>query len=221
MLHDKKFISIPKGEDPYTITPERAVELIHAKRELDANRLIKAFEGNDEIQVLNGRFGPYVQLGATPEKVKGKKAVTPRRTGLPEGIKPEDVTIELATKLLALPRELGNHPTTGEPVMANTGKFGPYIAHAGDFRSLKGADNPYDVTYERAMEILAEPKSMRKGEKLCKELGVNPKTKKLVNVFESKSGRYLKKGFKRISIPDNIKTEDITLELAVELLGGK
>jgi DNA topoisomerase-1 len=82
-------------------------------------------------------------------------------------------------------------------------------------------DNPYDVTYARAMEILSEPKSMRKGEKLCKELGVNPKTKKIVNVFESKSGRYLKKGFKRISIPDNVKTEDITLELAVELLGGK
>ncbi len=175
----------------------------------------------EDIFVLNGRFGPYVQLGATPEKVKGKKAPTPRRTGLPEGVKPEDVTMELAVKLLALPRELGIHPTTGEPVMANTGKFGPYIAHAGDFRSLKGNDNPYDVTYDRAMEILSEPKSMRKGEKLCKELGVNPKTKKLVNVFESKSGRYLKKGFKRIGIPDNIKTEDISLELAIELLGGK
>lgn len=178
-------------------------------------------DSGDDIFVLNGRFGPYVQLGSTPEKVKGKKALPPRRTGLPEGVKPEDVTMELAVKLLALPRELGTHPATGEPVLANTGKFGPYIAHAGDFRSLKGADNPYDVTYERAMEILSEPKSMRKGEKLCKELGVNPKTKKLVNVFESKSGRYLKKGFKRISIPDNIKTEDITLELAVELLGGK
>lgn len=178
-------------------------------------------ESGEAMFVLNGRFGPYVQLGATPEKVKGKKAVTPRRTGLPEGVKPEDVTVELAVKLLALPRELGAHPTTGEPVLANTGKFGPYIAHAGDFRSLKGADNPYDVTFKRAMEILSEPKSMRKGEKLCKELGVNPKTKKLVNVFESKSGRYLKKGFKRIGIPDNIKTEDITLELAVELLGGK
>ena len=178
-------------------------------------------ESGEDMYVLNGRFGPYVQLGATPEKIKGKKAIIPRRTGLPDGVKPEDVTIELAVKLLALPRELGSHPVTGEPVMANTGKFGPYIAHAGDFRSLKGADNPYDVTYERALEILAEPKSMRKGEKLLKELGVNPKTKKLVNVFESKSGRYLKKGFKRIGIPDNIKTEDITLELVVELLGVK
>ncbi len=195
--------------------------LIDGSEVKDQDPIGKHPESGDDVYVLNGRFGPYVQLGATPEKVKGKKAVPPRRTGLPDGVKPEDVTMELAVKLLALPRELGDHPTTGEPVMANTGKFGPYIAHAGDFRSLKGADNPYDVTYERAMEILSEPKSMRKGEKLCKELGVNPKTKKIVNVFESKSGRYLKKGFKRISIPDNVKTEDITLELAVELLGGK
>ncbi len=195
--------------------------LIDGSEVKDQDPIGKHPESGDDVYVLNGRFGPYVQLGATPEKVKGKKAIPPRRTGLPEGVKPADVTMELAVKLLALPRELGDHPTTGEPVLANTGKFGPYIAHAGDFRSLKGADNPYDVTYERAMEILSEPKSMRKGEKLCKELGVNPKTKKIVNVFESKSGRYLKKGFKRISIPDNVKTEDITLELAVELLGGK
>lgn len=175
-------------------------------------------ETKEDIYLLNGRYGPYVQLGATPEKIKGKKTETPRRTGLPDGVKPEEVTIELATKLLSLPRELGEHPKTGEPVVANTGKFGPYIAHAGDFRSLKGEDNPYDITSERAMEILSEPKQLRKGEKLCKELGINPKTRKLVNVYESKSGRYLRKGFKRISIPDDIKTEDITIELAMELL---
>lgn len=175
-------------------------------------------ETGEPIFVMNGKYGPYVQLGATPEKVKGKKTPTPRRTGLPDGVKPADVTVELATKLLLLPRELGTHPTTGEPVIANAGKFGPYIAHAGDFRSLKGSDTPYDISFDRALEILSEPKQMRKGEKLLKELGIHPKTRKLVNVFESKSGRYLKKGFKRISIPDEIKTEDITIDLAIELL---
>lgn len=173
---------------------------------------------SEPIYVLNGRFGPYVQLGDTPEKIKGKKQPTPKRASLPPGTKPEDVTLVDAVKYLLLPRELGVHPTTGEPVMANTGQFGPYIAHAGDFRSLKGEDNPYTITYERALTILKEPKKLRKGETLLKELGVNPKTKKIVSVFESKSGRYLKKGFKRISIPDNIKTEDITLEVAIELL---
>lgn len=175
-------------------------------------------ETGEPIYVMNGRFGPYVQLGETPKKVKGKKQPSPKRASLPSGTKPEDVTLADAMKYLLLPRELGIHPQTSEPIMANTGQFGPYIAHAGDFRSLKGKDDPYEITLERALEILKEPKKLRKGETLLKELGVNPKTKKLINVFESKSGRYLKKGFKRIGIPDSIKTEDITLEVATELL---
>jgi DNA topoisomerase-1 len=104
--------------------------------------------------------------------------------------------------------------------MANTGQYGPYIAHAGDFRSLKNGDDPYTITYERALAIYAEPKTARKGEKLLKELGLNPLTKKMVNVFESKSGRYLRKGFKRISIPEDMKTDDITIEVAIDLLKG-
>jgi len=161
-----------------------------------------------------------VQLGEIPEKVKGKKQEKPRRASLPAGIKVDDVTLDEAVRFLLLPRELGDHPATGEPIVANSGQYGPYIAHAGDFRSLKDPkkDNPYDITYERAMEIFSEPKQMRKGETLCKELGLNPKTKKLVNVYESKSGRYLRKGFKRIGIPDDIDNKDITLELALELL---
>mgnify|MGYP001404893111 FL=1 len=172
----------------------------------------------EPVFILTGKYGPYVQLGETPEKVKGKKAVKPRRAALPPGVEVEDVKLKDAVKYLTLPRELGDHPKTGEPVIANTGQYGPYIGHAGDFRSLKGGDNPYDITFERAMEILKEPKQLRKGEKLLKELGIHPTTRKLVNVFESKSGRYLKKGFKRIGIPDDVKTEDITLELAVDLL---
>ncbi len=79
VLHDKKFVSIPKGEDPYTITSARAIELIQAKREADANRLIKAFDGNEEVQVLNGRFGPYIKAGAKNVKIpkdKDPKALT-------------------------------------------------------------------------------------------------------------------------------------------------
>jgi DNA topoisomerase-1 len=81
VLHDKKFVSIPKGEDPYTITPSRAVELIQAKREADANRLIKSFPENAEIQVLNGRFGPYIKAGKKNVKI-------------PKGKLPEELTLE-------------------------------------------------------------------------------------------------------------------------------
>lgn len=183
-------------------------------------------ETGENIYVLDGRYGPYVQLGETPPTKdengktipKAKRAPTPRRASIPDDMKPEDITLKDAVKLLLLPRELGEHPKTGEPVIANTGRFGPYIVHAGDFRSLKGDDNPYDITYERAMEILKEPKQGRKGEKMVKELGVHPTTRKLVHVYESKSGRYLRKGFKRIMLPDNTDLKKFTLEDAVELL---
>lgn len=188
-------------------------------------------ETGEPIFVLTGRYGPYVQQGEVPATkdengktipVK-KRGPKPRRASLPQGVEVDDVTLNDAVKYLLLPRELGEHPDTGEPIVANSGQYGPYIAHAGDFRSLKDPkkDNPYDITFERALEILKEPKQMRKGEKLLKELGLNPKTKKLVNLYESKSGRYLRKGFKRISIPDDIKTEDITIELAIQLLAQK
>ncbi len=174
-------------------------------------------ETGEPIFVLEGRFGPYVQLGETPDK-KDKKAPKPRRASLPSTVKPEEVTLEEAVRFLLLPRELGNHPETGEPVVANSGQYGPYIAHAGDFRSLKGKDNPYEITFKRAMEILAEPKQGRKGEKIVKALGIHPKTRKMVNVFESKSGKYLRKGFKRISLPDNVDLDKFTIDDAVTLL---
>ncbi len=183
-------------------------------------------ETGESIFVLDGRFGPYVQLGETPatkdENGKtipvAKRGPKPRRASLPEGTKLEDVSIEDAVKYLLLPRDLGEHPDTGEVVQANTGRFGPYIVHAGDYRSLKGEDNPYDITLERALAILKEPKQMRKGVELAKELGINPKTKKMVNVYKSKSGLFLQKGFKRISLPDDADLDKFTVEDAVELL---
>jgi DNA topoisomerase-1 len=116
------------------------------------------------IFILTGRFGPYVQLGksipipklstwpkgykktaADKEKVKQEKELIaaakalpgPRRASLPPRMKPEDMTLELAVKLLELPRELGNDPTTHEPVIANIGRFGPYVGRNRDFRSIK------------------------------------------------------------------------------------
>jgi DNA topoisomerase-1 len=90
VLHDKKFVSIPKGEDPYTVTSQRAVELIQAKREADANRLIKSFasEGNTEIEILNGRFGPYIKAGKKNVKI-------------PKGKEPKDLTLEECITLAA------------------------------------------------------------------------------------------------------------------------
>ncbi|MFT7507358.1 MAG: DNA topoisomerase-1 [Acidimicrobiales bacterium] len=191
--------------------------LIDGSEVKDAEPIGKHPETGEDIYILTGRFGPYIQLGATPDK-KDKKAPKPRRSALPEDTKPEDVTVEEAARFLLLPRELGEHPKTGEPIVANTGRFGPYIVHAGDYRSLKGKDNPYDVTYKRAMTLFKKPKQGRKGESIAKELGLNPHTKKLVNVYESKSGRYLRKGFKRIMLPEKTNLKKFTVEDAIEIL---
>jgi DNA topoisomerase I len=81
VLHDKKFVSIPKDIDPYDITPERAIELIEAKRISDANKTIKLFDENPEVQILNGRFGPYIKVGKKNVKI-------------PKGKEPKDLTLE-------------------------------------------------------------------------------------------------------------------------------
>jgi len=176
------------------------------------------------VFMLTGRFGPYVQLGATPEKKKGRakkgdpKIIPPRRSSIPKGMDLTTLTLADALHYLSLPRVLGTHPDTQEPITANVGKFGPYIVHQSDFRSLKGADNPYDITFARALEIFKEPKKGRAGEKRLKEIGLNPRTKKLIVLFESKSGRYFKRGFKRIAVADTLDPETITVEVALELL---
>jgi DNA topoisomerase I len=81
IAHDKKFISLPKGEDPYTVSGERAIELIILKREADANKMIKLFDTNPDIQVLNGRFGAYIKAGKKNVKI-------------PKGKVPEELTLE-------------------------------------------------------------------------------------------------------------------------------
>ena len=174
---------------------------------------------NEPVFVRNGRFGPYVQLGETPDKKdKSKKALKPRRASVPQGVKLDEITLAEAVRWLLLPRELGEHPDTKEPIIANTGQYGPYIGHTGDFRSLKGDDDPYTITFERAVEILKEPKRLRKGESLVKAVGIHPKTRKMINVYKSKSGHYLRKGFKRINLPDDLDFDKFTVADATSYL---
>jgi DNA topoisomerase-1 len=88
VLHDKKFVSIPKTDDPYTVTLARTIELIETKRIADANKLIKGFSEDPDIQVLNGRFGPYIKAGKKNVKI-------------PKGREPKDLTYEECVELAA------------------------------------------------------------------------------------------------------------------------
>lgn len=112
-------------------------------------------ETNEPIFVLDGPYGPYVQLG-----LKTPKNKKPRRASIPKEKDPATVTVEEALVYLSLPRVLGAHSESGKDIIANIGRFGPYIGHDGDFRSLK-TDDVYAITLERALEILKEPKKRR------------------------------------------------------------
>lgn len=113
-------------------------------------------ETGQNIYVLTGRYGPYVQLGEVTEEVP-----KPRRASIPRGQEISSLTVEQAVELLLFPRELGVHPDDGKPVVVNKGRFGPYVAHDGEFRSLKKDDDPMTVGLTRALELLAQPKPER------------------------------------------------------------
>lgn len=178
------------------------------------------------IYVLSGKFGPYVQLGSVierevkttlkngKEKIKIEKE-NPKRASLAPKMKPEDVTLETALHLLALPRDLGTDPESGKPVIANTGRFGPYVGREREFRSLKGADDPYTVTLERALELINTPKALPRGTSAMREVGVNPKTKKMISIYQDKKGVFKKIGLRRVYLQTTKPFDDITLEDAV------
>lgn len=123
------------------------------------------------IFVLVGKYGPYVQLGERAPRAKGRRKKgepippKPRMASIPKGVDLSNVSMENALKYLSLPRVLGIYPPTGKEITANIGRFGPYIVHDKDFRSIKekDGDNPYDISLERAIEILNKPKAVRKG----------------------------------------------------------
>jgi len=170
-------------------------------------------ETGEKLYLLDGRFGYYVQLGE-----KSDENPTPRRASVPKGKNPHDITVKEATQLLSLPRELGVHPDSGEQVIANIGRYGPYVGHGREFRSLKRGDDPYSVTFKRALEILSAPKALPKGVTIAKKLGMHPKSGKEIDLYKSRSGLFVRKGLKRFYF-DTEDPKKVTLDMAVAMLG--
>ena len=213
---DELHASIPEEIAPADLTEADVMEIL----ELQKNGPVPIGHHPDTgepIYSLVGRYGPYLQLGEkTDENPK------PKRASLPKEIAPREVTTEQAVRLLSLPRTLGRHPETGNEVIANNGRFGPYVMHDGDFRSIKGDDNAYEISFDRAMEILSQPKSTRGQSKLLKDLGTDPKSDKTLTVQDGKYGPYIKFGKKNITLPEDRRSpeaiEAIDLETALTII---
>jgi len=185
------------------------------------------------VYAMTGRFGPYVQIGETPEKgkkgakpPKETKTPKPRRASLAKGETVEGVTLETALRLLSLPREIGFHPDDAVPVESNFGRFGPYVKHGDDFRSLESEEQVFSMTLDEAVELFRQPKRARKrpfgAAKAAplKELGANP-AGVVIKVFDGRYGPYITDGAVNATVPKGVALESITLESALELLAEK
>ncbi|MGE0736262.1 MAG: type I DNA topoisomerase [Alphaproteobacteria bacterium] len=164
-----------------------------------------------------GPYGPYVQLGDGDLDKKEK----PKRVAIPKGVNVAAVDLELALKLLALPRHICTHPESGKPITAGIGRFGPYIKHETTYKSLKTAEEMFTIGCNYAVELLSQVKPKAPA---LRDMGAHPADSKPVTVHEGRYGPYLKHGRTNASVPKGIAVEDLTLEQAITLLvarGGK
>ncbi len=170
------------------------------------------------IYVKKGRFGPYVQLG---EQVEGGDK--PKMVSLLKNMKPEEVDLATALKLLELPRNLGVKPDSADEIVATLGRYGPYIKCGSESRSLPDDISILDISLEQALQLLSEPR-MRRGQvkpKALKTLGVYPPSGKNISVKSGRFGPYVTDGELNASIPKDMNEETLTLEEAIELLNRR
>jgi DNA topoisomerase-1 len=217
--------SIPKDLTPADLDPQKVQTLLKQKTE-GPDTVGRHPETGEPIYVKIGTYGPYVQLGD-----KSEENPKPKQASLPKGVTPENVTLDIAVGLLALPRNLGVHPTTGCKIQASLGRFGPYVVHdqgkeGKDYRSLKASDNVLTISLERALELLSEPKKGRtrtssKSKEALRELGSHPEDSQPINIYDGPYGPYIKHGKINVSIPEGQSVEDVTLSTALELLASK
>jgi DNA topoisomerase-1 len=191
-----------------------------ADSEASADRILgKDPETDRDVIVKAGRFGPYIQLGEQKDYAEDEK---PRRAGIPKNISPADIELDLALKLLSLPRDIGKHPETGQPITAGIGRFGPFVKHEKTYASLEAGDEVFDIGLNRAVTLIAEkiakgPSGRRFGADPGKPLGDHPSLGG-VAVKNGRYGAYVTAGGVNATIPSDKTPDTITLADAIALI---
>ena len=175
--------------------------------------------GNDEetgkeILLMNGPYGPYLQLGLAVEGDKKK----PKRVSVPKEIPLADMSLETAKMVLSLPRDLGLHPVTHKKVLANIGRFGPYVNHDAKFKSIPKTESVFTIDLDGAVALLA---AAHTGPAPLCSLGNHPTEDGQIEVFAGRYGPYVQHGKIRATLPKSIEPESLTLDEALELLTAK
>ena len=203
---------------PDELTVDSALEFLERASQGD-EPLGNCPDTKKPVFLKEGRYGPYVQLGSTDDDEK------PKNASLLKGMVPDDVTIDVALKLLSLPRTLGNHPDSDSSVVAHNGRFGPYVKCGDETRSLPAGKSPIDMTLQEALELLAQPKQNRRGRAATREplktFDDSPVTGAPIRLLDGRYGSYVTDGTTNASIPKSTPLEDVDFELAVDLLAER
>ncbi len=233
-------VNIPDDLAPDELTPEKAQEIIDAP--VAGNRVLGENPENGRLIVVkDGRFGPYLEeeipeepLGVdaatgeiieAPKKKATKKkdaAPKPRRASLFKDMSPETIDLETALKLLALPRVVGTDPETGTVITAQNGPYGPYIKKGTDSRTIDSEQLIFDITLEQALAIYEQPKyGARRPSSALKEFENDPVSEKPIRIRDGRFGAYVTDGTTNVTIPRGQTPDDITFEIAVQMLADK
>ena len=212
--------SLPPTLAPADLSVEKAMALIRAKAE--GPRTLGAHPTTGQnVYVIHGRFGPYVQLGENPEKGSKDK---PKRSSLLPSMSESTITFDEAVRLLELPRGLGTHPESAQAVVAGLGRFGPYVKHGDDYRSLEASDDLFGIDLTRALALLAAPK--RSGRRQAAARRVIAKIERPdgavpLQVLEGRYGPYITDGEVNASVPKGMDPATLSLDDALALLEAR
>ncbi|MFK3678335.1 type I DNA topoisomerase [Microbacterium sp. NPDC090218] len=237
-----RIVNVPEDLAPDELTAEKAQELIDAP--VAGDRVLGENPENGKIVVVkDGRFGPYVQendpvsedaavdettgeVVEAPKPKRGAKkdaAPKPRTASLFRSMSVDTIELDTALQLLSLPRVVGVDPESGDEITAQNGRFGPYLKKGTDSRSLESESQIFDVTLEQALEIYSQPKygAGRRASSALAEFEADPVSGKPIRIRDGRFGAYVTDGETNVTIPRGQTVEDITFEIAVQMLADK
>ncbi len=209
--------SLPEDMAPDELTLSKALSLLDQAAQGE-EPLGRCPQTGKPVYLKTGRFGPYVQRGDADDEEK------PQNASLLKGMRPEDVDLATALALLSLPRELGKHPETQQPITAHNGRFGPYVKCGTETRSLPSDLSPLTITLEQALELLSRPKPGRGPARRREPLRVfdpSPLTGQPIQLLAGRYGPYVTDGTTNASLPRGTPPEAVTFEEAVALLAAR
>jgi DNA topoisomerase-1 len=203
--------SLPDDLAPGDTTEEKLQSILEEANQDDRVLGIHP-EVDQPVLLKSGPYGPYVQLGDDDQEGK------PKRVSLPPGVEPDDVDFDLGVRIIDLPREVGEHPETGQPITADIGRYGPYVKHKGTFASLKDDDDVLTVGLQRAVELIRQKEDRNKPERV---VGSHPESGEPIEVWKGRYGPYVKHDGTNASLKDDQSIDALTMEEALDLLAEK